>query len=113
MATYDSLTDQEKAGIQNLLLLVRPAQAQILNLGRQLQPAMSIWNGSVSALIATLDAGENIPNTTGLVGAGDVTKENLTNNLMAYVSAVAALTTQGHVDNMVPAAGAVNISSEG
>ena len=113
MATYGSLTAGQKTLIQNMLVVVRPGQAQILNLGRQFQPAISLWNSDVQALVASLDAGENIPNTTDLAGATDVTKENLANNLMAYINAVSALTTQAHVDNMTPAAGVINIAAEG
>ena len=113
MVAYADLTDQEKTDIQNLLAIVRPGQASILNLGRKFQPAMSLWNGGVSALVATLDANEPIPNTTTLAGAEDVTKENLANNLMSYTTDVAALTTQAHVDNMTPAAGSINLAAEG
>lgn len=109
MATYDSLTQDQKDDIQGLLLIVRPAQGDILRLARALQPVMSLWNGGVSSLVSSLEVAENIPNTTSLVGADSVTRENLLNNLMAYVTAVAALSTQAHVDNMTPAAGAPNL----
>ena len=75
-----------------------------------LAAAISRWNAGVSAKVGTLGAGFDIPNPTGLAGTGDLTKENLTSNLMAYVTTVQALGTQAHLDNILPLVGSANIS---
>lgn len=72
--------------------------------------ALSKWNSGVSAKVATLAAGFNIPNPTDLSGTGDLTKENLTDNLMAYVTTVQALGSQAHLDNILPLVGSENVS---
>lgn len=71
--------------------------------------AIARWNGGVSAKVATLGAGFEIPNPTDLAGTGPITKENLANNLMSYVATIQALGTQGHLDNILPLVGSVNV----
>ncbi len=71
--------------------------------------AVSRWNASVSAKVGTLVAGFSIPNPTDLAGTGDITKENLSNNLMAYATTVNGLGTSGHLDNILPLVGSVNL----
>ena len=72
--------------------------------------ALSRWNGGVSAKVGTLGAGFAIPNPTDLAGTGDLTKENLSSNLMAYVTTVQTLGTQAHLDNILPLVGSRNVS---
>ena len=71
--------------------------------------AVSRWNAGVSAKVGTLGGGFNIPNPTDLAGTGDITKENLSNNLMAYATTVNGLGTAGHLDNILPLVGSVNV----
>ena len=110
MATYASLSAAQKQQIADLLMIACPAQVEILRLARKLQPAVSAWNAGVSALIASLDNGASVPNPTNLAGAAALTKENIANNLMAYVVTAAGPSSQGHVDNMTPAAGSINLA---
>jgi len=72
--------------------------------------ALSKWNTGVSAKVGTLAAGFSIPNTTDNSGTGDLTKENLSNNLMAYVTTVQTLGSQAHLDNILPLVGSENVS---
>ena len=71
--------------------------------------AKSRWDADMSAKVATLPALFEIPNPTGLAGTNPVTKENLANNIMAYVTTIEALGSQGHLDNILPLVGSVNI----
>ena len=75
-----------------------------------LSNAISRWNGGVSAKVASLGAGFDIPNPTDLAGTGDLSKENLTANLMSYVTTVQALGSQAHLDNILPLVGSENVS---
>lgn len=109
MATYGSLPAEGKARIQGYLAVARPLQGEIYALALRAAVSQSDWNTGVSALIASLDAAEEIPNTTGLAGAREVTKENLANNLAAYIADVSGLSTSGHRENMLPACGAANL----
>lgn len=74
-----------------------------------LSAALSRWNTGMSVKVGTLGAGFAIPNPTDLSGTASVTKENLSNNIMAYVTTVQALGSQGHLDNILPLVGSVNV----
>ncbi len=112
MATYDSLPQDDKDRIQSALALMRPMSAAIYRDAVDAAVVIADWNGGTSALIASLDAGELIPDTTNLNGALSLTKENVANNLMSYVSTRASFNTAEHLDNITPAAGAANIINE-
>lgn len=75
----------------------------------QFAAAITRWNGGVSAKVASLGASFAIPNPTDLAGTSDLVKENLANNIMAYVSTIQGLGTQGHLDNILPLVGSVNL----
>jgi len=109
MGLYVDLAQADKDRIQTLLALVRPEAARLYKDAINTGAMVSEWNAGVSALITGLDVGELIPNTTGLAGAQAITKENLANNLMAYITSRSGFATTGHRDNIVPAAGAHNV----
>ena len=73
--------------------------------------AISRWNTGMSAKVGTLGAAFSIPNPTDLAGTNPIVKENLQNNLMPYASTIQALGSQGHLDNILPLVGSVNISN--
>ena len=70
--------------------------------------ALSRWNTDMSAKVGTLPALFEIPNPTDLAGTQPVTKENLINNLMAYVTTIDGLGTVSHLNNILPLVGSVN-----
>ena len=95
---------------------LRAMVTEIVGLGQihlqakaQFAAAVSRWNGGVSAKVGSLAAAFAIPNPTDLAGTSDLVKENLVNNIMAYVSTVQGLGTQGHLDNILPLVGSVNV----
>lgn len=109
MATYASWTQQEKDDMADMLTIVAPMMIDMIRGGNNGDAALARWNGGLSTLVTNLDAGEEIPNPTGLSGGGPVTKENLQNNIMSYVTTLAGLNTQGHIDNVTPLTGAQNL----
>jgi len=109
MATYDSLSRTEKDQLQVFVHEVRVEVANIYNAAKSAGVLESTWNNDMSTLVASLDANEVIPNTTGLAGARGITKENFANNLMAYVITTASMGSDAHRDNIVPPAGAINV----
>jgi len=109
MGTYAALSAEDKQRLTDLLQIVRPLQAEILRLSRKCEIAVADWNSGASAIVTALDAAEEIPNSTGLSGARELTKENLAGNLMAYITTCGGFSTAGHIANMLPAAGATNI----
>ena len=112
MVAYSSLTPQEQADIADMLVVVIPTSKAQLDIAGDADVALSRWNNGVSASVASLDPGEEIPNPTGLIGAGPVVKENLQNNIMAYITTLSGLNTQAHIDNITPIVGAQNVVSE-
>lgn len=106
--TGEGWTQQE---INDLVSLIVEAVAlrQVLSLARNdLSACLSRWNGGVSAKVASLPALFALSNPTNLAGTGPITKENLTNNLMAYVTTIQAMSSQAHLDNVLPLIGTVN-----
>ncbi len=110
----DALTDEgwTQQEMDELQAMLKEAVA-LVSVHKQAKAAfaaaVSRWNGGVSAKVATLGAGFEIPNPTDLAGTGPITKENLLNNIMSYVSTIQSLGSQGHLDNILPLVGSVNI----
>ncbi len=79
MATYDSLTQEQKDTIAEgerwlrgtVSSLVAYADVSDFNLKEQ------YYNDNVLPLLNTLDPGEIIPNSSGLAGATDITEANM------------------------------------
>ncbi len=75
MATYASYSDTDKAIVQNITNLVRAAIGQ---LGKGWNSVIAIAaDTNAVGLVTGLDAGQVIPNTCGLAGADDLTKEEV------------------------------------
>ncbi len=75
MATYDSLTTEQKGTLQEWMNFVRALTGETARMNNHAVAAWDAYNTEASAIIASLDAGETIPNTSGLAGAVSVTKE--------------------------------------
>ena len=75
MATYDSLSVEDKAVVDNLSGVLRAAAGEIGRLMNHLGAIQDDVNGI--AIFGTIDAGETIPNKTGLTGADSMTKAEL------------------------------------
>jgi NADP-dependent 3-hydroxy acid dehydrogenase YdfG len=95
MATYVSLTQEQK---DQLHALLTQARAFAGTLARDMQDAQVLddsWDATISAIVTTLDPGEIIPNESGLAGASPITKEefeqmmntNIPNLLATYNTA--------------------------
>jgi hypothetical protein len=86
MATWASLTQAQKDTVQAVVNPVRALAgnfAQLMNDAKDLGLA---WNNGASAIVATLDAGESIPNGTGLADAAPLTKDKLVNLVGYYIT---------------------------
>ena len=79
MATYESLTTEEKQKIAQAERWLRGAMSSLVayaddadfNLKEQ------YWLSEVKPIVDTLDPGEIIPNTSGLAGAVDITEAQM------------------------------------
>lgn len=106
----ESWTQQEMDDLRSMIGDIIALGQIHLTAKTNLANALARWNGGVSAKVGTLDALFEIPNPTDLSGTGDLTKENLTNNLMAYVTTANGLGTSGHLGNILPLVGSANVS---
>lgn len=75
MALYSSLPDGDKAIVQNMANQVRAAIAAKAR-GWNLVKAIADDTNAVG-LVTSIDAGDTIPNTSGLAGADDLTRTEL------------------------------------
>ena len=75
MATYDSLSAEDKAVVQNTTNLIR-ALAGTRGKNWNHQKAVADDSNAI-ALIVSLDGSEVIPNTSGLAGADGINKTEL------------------------------------
>lgn len=75
MGLYNNLNPTDKAIVDNTANLVRGAAAEMARIWNRIE-AIAADSNAVS-LVTGLDAGEIVPNTSGLAGADDLTKEEL------------------------------------
>lgn len=72
MATYASLSDSDKAVVQNAVNLIRAGAGEIGQVFNHLRAIAQDTNAT--ALIASVDATDTIPNSSGLAGSDDLTR---------------------------------------
>lgn len=90
---YADLSQAEKDSVQALCQTVRPLSGEWARVLEKFQAVVSYYSGNVEAILSELAGSDVIPNTSGLVGAQDFTKEQLV-NLVGYMI-VASATADG------------------
>ena len=110
MATYASLTAEQKARLSEYDLLARPLAGELAQLMTRLQACVDLYNNDVSAILTALDNGEVIPIEGGLADAAQMTDlDHVT--LQSYYQGVVTYNSAAHRANYVQAAGAANTVS--
>lgn len=89
MATYESLSAQDKATLLAYLPLFRGAAIQYVKSLNALAELDNLWTNTVSAVVAKLDAAEVVPDATNLDGAAPLSHDDLI-TLMADIEQVLA-----------------------
>lgn len=77
MATYASLSDQDKAVVQNTVNLIRAAAGAVAKTWNQLKAIAD--DSNATGLVTSIDASEVIPNSSGLAGSDDMTRTEVVN----------------------------------
>jgi len=79
MATYDSLTPEEKETVALGDKWVRGAMVLLVNFVRDAQFSLNQqhWDDEVAPILATLDVNEVVPQASGHAGASDLTAAEL------------------------------------
>lgn len=75
MALYSELSPQDQAVVQNVVNLIRASCGERSRAWNR-QKAIADDSNAI-ALVVSVDAGETIPNTSGLAGADDMTRAEL------------------------------------
>lgn len=77
MATYASLSEQDKAVVQNTVNLIRAGAGEICKVFNHLKAIAD--DSNATGLVTSIDVGETIPNTCGLAGSDDLTRTEVVN----------------------------------
>ena len=94
MATYDSLITADKAVVQNTVQLIRAVSGAV---GRQFNTLNAIADDTNAInLILSVDAGEVIPNESGLAGADDMTRSELSEIWLDFIAMQTSHDTSGN-----------------
>lgn len=86
---YADLTTEQKESVQAMCQLVRPLSGELGRLLEKFQAVASYYTGNVETILTELQSSDAIPNTTGLSGAQELTKEQLA-NLVGYMLTMCA-----------------------
>jgi hypothetical protein len=94
MATYASLTSEQKAAVDELANNVRVFAGELAQLCNHGRAAASKWAGNVENIVGSLTNGTTIPNNSGLNEGQSLTKEQLT-NLVGYLMTLSETADNG------------------
>lgn len=75
---YIDLTADQKKQLQDWLQLIRPIQGETGRALNHMAAAKTAYDSHVGDVLALLASGDNVPNESGLAGAIDVDKSELT-----------------------------------
>jgi len=107
MATYASLSDQDKAVVQNTVQLIRSISG---SMGKILNTLSAIAaDTNATGLITLIDNAEVIPNQSALAGSDDMTKSEISAIWTTYVSLRTTFDTAGNRAAWSKAAGINNL----
>lgn len=109
MALWSEVPEEDQAVVLAFMRLLRSGSGELARTNNHLQVAFDMYWGQAKAVIDTLDAGVEIPNQSGLDGAEALTKEEVQDNLMAYITTVLSVNTTAHRQQIGKACGPVNM----
>lgn len=105
MTTYNNLTAEQKKNLKDFSTVVRPLAGQIGKLMLTFKDAILTYNAIIKPIIDSLDAGEIIPNETGLSGAQPVDKQILVDFINAISQVESGFNTDANRSDWIKLAG--------
>lgn len=84
MATFNALTNEQKAIIREHMRMTRSIQGTLARMMNDLAQLKSVYDTTVGPVVDLLDAGANIGDNSDLAGAIVVTKETLQGVMTGY-----------------------------
>lgn len=106
---YAELTADQKQQLQDWLQLVRPIQGEVAKVLNHMGAAKTAYDSHVGAVLALLVDGDAVPNESGLAGAIDVTKAELTTILALLNSVLTTYDTTANRELWTKFCGAGNL----
>jgi hypothetical protein len=77
MATYASLNPVDRAIVDNTVNLLRGCAGELCKIFNKIKAIAD--DSNATGLVTSLDVGENVPNTSGLTGADDLSRTEAVN----------------------------------
>lgn len=108
MASYDSLTDDQKAQVQAFMDVYRPLLGNIARMFTKIQQMDDAWTGGISAILDILDTGTVLQTTTGLNGAAPLVVDAVKGTIADLEAALAGFNTLANRQAYIRAAGLQN-----
>jgi len=105
MATYETLSAEDQATLAEATKHLRAVSGQTAKQLTAASVVSSMFTVGADAVLAQLDPGAVVPNTSGLGGAQPLTKEEIEALVASARGALTLLDTQAQRDARVKAAG--------
>lgn len=105
MATYDSLTADQKALLDEQVTQLRAYAGAANRLMKTAQNLADMFNVGGSAIITILDVGATVPNRSGFAGTQALTKEDLESLVTDIDTALNFFSSQTKRELQIKAAG--------
>ena len=106
---YADLTTDQQGQLQDWLQLVRPIQGEFAKVLNHMGAAKTAHSSHVGDILAMLVDADEVPNESGLAGAIDVTKAELTSILTLLNAALTAYDTTANRELWTKFCGAGNL----
>jgi hypothetical protein len=113
VAQWEDLSTEEQGYVLDLMILLRPACGHLASVLYQLNLIKAYYQGpsDVDTIIGTLDANAVIPNNTGLAGALDIQKSDLSPILTALGTLISNYYSDADIQRYIAMAGVENVLS--
>ena len=105
---FGDLTAEQQSSLNAWMSLFRGTSGEMARVNNHCEVVNTEYNGTVSAILAELAGGDEIPNAGNLDGAEVMTKDQVV-TIVSYMQAFLAYNTAAHRQNLARAAGERNL----
>ena len=110
MAAFSALTADQQSQLLGFMPVLRAGIAELAKVCNHGARLDQTWTAGIKAIVASLDAGTVIPDTTGLAGAASLTSDDLNAMMTAIEQGLAVLDTAAQQAAYLKAVGAANVN---
>lgn len=109
MATFDELTQAQRVTISDYQVMLRSVSGELARVMNHMAALNTAWNAQVSATVALLTNGALTTDASGLAGAAQLSKEEVTNITSYCQGILTSYNTAAHREVISKACGAGNL----